>query len=196
MRKGIQAFSAVLITGVMLGVVGSVYFWGLPLIEKNRDIATLENSERFAHELNDKIKYIANHGGRDRLQISVPGTVIFDNRSNSVRLAINTKGSIYVPGLISLSRNSCTMTRGIWGTDEPSSLCVETKQVDTVMEHDYRLTFITLDTPGILSYRIELIGGNATGSEQRSIIIESAGSATTTASGRDVTRTFVRIGIE
>ncbi len=196
MAKGFQALSAILITGIMLGVVGSVYFWGLPLIEKNRDISTLENSERFMKELNSKIVYIANHGGRDRFQISVPGTVKFDSAANAITLEIETKGSIYIPGLIPLGRNSCTIVNGVWGSDESSVLCVDTRQIDDKMQHSYILRFITLDTAGVQSYKIELTGETDTGSEQGTIVIEGKGSSIARENSRDVAKTFVGIVIE
>ena len=81
MKGAMEAISVVLVTGVLIGVVGSIYFWGLPLIEKNKDISILENSEFFIKNLNDEIKNIANSGGIVNKKITVPATVSFDAKN-------------------------------------------------------------------------------------------------------------------
>ena len=88
-----EALSAVLISGILIGVVGSVYFWGIPLIQKNKDVSLLENSEAFMQTLDSKIKAVANNGGRDQIVISVPGLVRFDGEI--VEFSIETEGTIY-----------------------------------------------------------------------------------------------------
>src|SRR3989338_6960866 len=75
-----EALSAILISGILIGVVGSVYFWGVPLIQKNKDISILESSEAFVRGLDVKIKSVANNGGRDQMSIPVPGIVTFDGK--------------------------------------------------------------------------------------------------------------------
>ena len=59
-----QVLTILLITLVLVAIVGSVYFWGLPLIQKNRDITVLKKAEDFMMNLNNKIKYVANTQSR------------------------------------------------------------------------------------------------------------------------------------
>lgn len=193
--KGVEAFSAILVTGIMLTIVSSVYFWGLPLIEKNKDISTLENSESWIRELNDRIKYVANHGGRDRLRVTVPGTIKVSTLSNSITLETKTKGSIYAVGAkIPLSKNVCAGFSGTWGIDEPSTICVEPQQVEDHYLHKYELQFLTLQ--GIVqNYRLELTGKNAIGTEQSTIVMESKGSSVVSENGKETVKTFVEITI-
>ena len=42
--KGQQAISVILLTGILIVTVSSIYFWGIPLIEKNKDIALHKNT--------------------------------------------------------------------------------------------------------------------------------------------------------
>lgn len=92
--KGIQEIvSAVLISGILIGIVGSVYLWGLPLIQKNRDIATMKGAEEFMKNLDEKIKFVANNGGKNQMNVNVPGIVQFNG--SSIKLKIDTDGVIY-----------------------------------------------------------------------------------------------------
>ncbi len=174
-----EAVSVILITGILIGVVGSVYFWGLPLIQKNKDISVLKDSERFMFDLNEKIKSVANSGGREQIRIDVPGILVFDPLDGSLRFRVDTKGTIYDTGApIPLSRNDCSKTLGEWGADEPGTLCVESKGETEKFFNTYSLKYIELRHPTRQdSYKIVLSGEEASGGENHDIVMENIGSS-------------------
>lgn len=188
-----EALSAILITGILIGVVGSVYFWGIPLIQKNKDIATQENTELFMKDLNEKIIYIANHGGRDQIKFSIPGTLKFSG--DLITIETETTGTKYfaVGLLIPLGKNNCTVENGIWGKDEPATLCVRGMKLDVNKYHTtYTLKYIRLDATGIDSYRINLTGSGSAG-ESAVLAIENKGTTVVIDSGRSVSQTQIEV---
>ena len=185
--KGQEVISVILITSILLGLVGSVYLWGVPLIEKNRDVALLESAEDFMHNLNEKIKNVATHGGREQIEIP-SGRVYFKSDTD---LIVETKNTIYSSeALIPLGKNECTKEEGIWGVDDQDVLCVRSEEIGDGYETDYNLKYINL-TLGIKTYKIELVGRDS-GKEDNVIIIERVG----TERDEDYVKTLVSIKIE
>ena len=168
-----QVLSTIIISGILIGVVGSVYLWGMPLVQKNEDISIQQNAELFMKSLNEKIKYIANQGGRDNIRINIPGTLKFDG--TGLLLAVATEGSIYAIGSpLSLVRNDYTLAEGVWGVDEPELLYVESKRVGGQISTTYTLKYIRLKS-GTKSYSIKLSGTPKTSGQNHNIIIENTG---------------------
>jgi len=192
--KGQQdVLSAILISGILIAVV--VYLWGVPLVEKNRDISILQNSEEFMRLLDEKIKFISNHGGRDTIEINVPGLVEFSPSEQKIYLTLETQGTIYAAEIESpLGKNECTMAQGLWGQDDSSTLCVKSNKIE---ENKFRtifsLGYIELkDKNGIESYKIELSGKSAIGGEAHNIIIENKG----VEKSDSLTKTLISITID
>jgi hypothetical protein len=186
--KGQETISVILITGILLGLVGSVYLWGVPLIEKNTDISVLENAEEFMNNLDAKIKNVATHGGREQIEIPL-GRVYFDA---DIDLNVDTKNTIYDSGAwVSLGRNSCTKPDGVWGVDNQDVLCVLSQEVGEEYKTGYRLRYIDL-VLGAKKYKIELVGEKDTGKEDNIIVIEGLGTET----AGDYVKTKVSISIE
>lgn len=172
-----QVLSTILLTGILVGVVGSVYLWGMPLIQKNKDVSTLENSESFMRSLDEKIKYIANNGGKDQIRVTVPGTISFDG--NMIKLSVETNGVVYASGGdIPLSRNECSRAFGQWGINDPDVLCVNSQKFgDNNYKSTYSLYFVQLDTTaGGKSYKIDLYGTSSAAGENHDLTIENTGS--------------------
>ena len=139
--KGQETISIVLITGILLGLVGSVYLWGVPLIEKNTDVSRLESAEEFMNNLNEKIKNVATHGGREQVRIPL-GRVYFDS---NIDLSVETKNTIYDSGAwISIGKNECTKDVGVWGVDDQDVLCVLSEEIGEEYDTGYRLRYINL----------------------------------------------------
>lgn len=96
-----QIVTAVLLTGILIVLVAAAYFWGLPLIQKQRDTVVLNNMERFMSDLDQKIKRVAESGGRERIDnIEIPGELrLIDNGYNDeVRVTFTTTGQIIATG--------------------------------------------------------------------------------------------------
>ncbi|MFC2142771.1 hypothetical protein ACFLQN_00020 [Candidatus Aenigmatarchaeota archaeon] len=174
--KGQQdVLSTILISGILIAVVGSVYFWGVPLIEKNQDISILQNSEDFMNSLNSKIKFIANNGGKDQLRITIPGTL--EISGEEIQMTVDTKGTIYAAEAeIPLGRNECPRVDGVWGLHESHVFCVKSNKIDdTKITTTYSLKYIELDAPDSgKKYKIEATG-ESIGSTERTVVIENLG---------------------
>ncbi len=203
MKGAAEALSAILVTGILISVVGSVYFWGLPLIQKNKDIATLESAEKFMLNLDNKIKSISNSGGRGEVKINVPGILAFDG--NALILVIETQGTQYAKNaMIPLGKNDCNVETGVWGSDEPDTFCVYSQEMsENEFNTTYILGFIQLDTKisseikGPESYRILLDGLPSRGGEGRTVLIENMGAEKESLQGgRSMVKTKISIKIQ
>lgn len=95
-RKGqVQVLSAVLLTGIMISLVAVAYFWGLPVIQKQKDISKLEKVENLMKRLNTVIKEVANGGGRRKISTHVPGQLKFEGGAiDNVTLTFESEGSL------------------------------------------------------------------------------------------------------
>lgn len=178
-QKGQQdVLSAILVSGILIGVVSSVYFWGIPLIEKNRAIAVQKNAEDFMKNLNEKIKFVANNGGRDQIRIDVPG--IIEVKDDRIELVTETPGTIYATEAdIPLGRNECARSQGTWGIHDPSVYCVRSEKIsETNFVTTNSLKYILLDIveSGVTqrSFKIDIVGAS-TGGQDRIIKIENLG---------------------
>jgi len=193
-----EVLSVVLISGILIGVVGSVYFWGVPLVQKNKDVAMLEGAETFMKTLDTRLKYVANNGGRDQLTVSVPGIVKFDPAADTITLTIDTEGTIYASGAdIPLSRNSvCSATTGVFGTDDPDVICVKsTKLSENKYRTVYTLKYLKLVNSNVIKdYSIALQGTAKSGGQQSRVSFENLGNTQVT-SGRTLISTLIEINI-
>ena len=212
MKGQTEVLSAVLLSGILIGVVGSVYFWGIPLIQKNKDNALLESSETFMTTLDEKIKFVANNGGRDKVVINVPSIVRFDGQS--LELSLETEGTIYaVDAPIQLGRTSssnlkwCTPNTqpacdppspyGSWGIDDPVLFTVKSTEISqNSYTTYYTLDYIELRNDNTLrDYKIELTGSGTSGGFEKTIVIENQGDSTTVRNGRTLISSVVKISI-
>lgn len=189
MKGAVEAFSAILITGVMIGVVGSIYFWGIPLIEKNKDINLLQGSETLIKNINSEIKNIANQGGKTAVKINVPGTLSFDGKKITFRL--ETSGTIYsTEGDVPLTKNACSKIEGRWGIDSPDIVCILSKKTGSRFMTTYTLTYILLASEAA-NYEISLGGARQSGGVEDEVIIENTGTEKT---GK-TTQTNIKISV-
>ncbi len=171
MKGQVEPLSTILMIGVLISVIGTLFLWGLPLIQKNKDISTLENTEAFVKNLNTKIKFIVNSGGRDEIPITVPGIVMFN--SGEINIDIDTQGTIYSTDVwIPLGKNDCSLETGIWGDVPPDVVCVRSQKAgENKYLTTYSLKYITLKA-GIKNYRIKLSGDAQSAGEKHFIYLE------------------------
>lgn len=175
-----EVVTTLLITSVLIGIVGTILFWGVPLIQKSKDASVLESSEDFMKTLSSKIKFIANNGGKDQLVITVPGEVRFlpnDPAGASINLVVESQGTIYATDAeIPIGRNECSRTEGVWGVNEPEVLCLTSRKLHTSSYvTTYRLSHILLRSQGIVSYRIVMSGREETFGQGHTIFLENLG---------------------
>jgi len=192
MKAQQQVLTPILITLILISIVGSVYLWGIPLIQKNRGIANLQRSEEWIKDLNNKIKFVANTEGREQISINIPGTVIFNETEGSISLKMKTHGTIYsVGGRIYFVRNESE--EGTLGKDEPELLYAETREIDGKYLTTYTLKYRKLNSPeaGYPSYKINLTGSTGLARQEHDIVIEYGG----VISNENLMTTIVKIKI-
>lgn len=99
-RKGqSQVVTAVLLVLIMITLVGVTYFWGIPLIQKQKDVVTVSNMERFLKTLNNKIQLVAKNGGTQKVTgIDVPGELELKEEEDKFVLNFKTTGHIIATG--------------------------------------------------------------------------------------------------
>src|SRR3989344_7570658 len=175
-----EALSAVLISGILIGVVGTVYFWGLPLIQKNKDISVLESTEDFMSEMIDKIKLVANAGGREQIMFNQPGIVRFDGYS--IRVVLDTEGTLYAAEApVPLSRNNAALSSGVWGIDQPEIITVTANHIaESHYRNTFKLEYIPLvvnSQIGNKEFLIKLVGTDSIGGQGSNVIISSEGTS-------------------
>ncbi|QQG39592.1 MAG: hypothetical protein HYS81_04415 [Candidatus Aenigmatarchaeota archaeon] len=101
MKGQSQLVTAVLLTGILIVLVSAAYFWGVPLIEKQKDTVTMNNMERLMKDMDEKIERVAASGGRERIEnVDVPGELrLADNGYNDeVSVSFKTTGQIIATG--------------------------------------------------------------------------------------------------
>lgn len=202
-KKGQQAISAVLVSGILIGVVGSVYFWGIPLIQKSRDTSLLESAESLMSVMDGKIKSVAAGGGRENIRLTEPGILQFSGGSaaagGTISYGIETDGTIYATGAeipLGKSSNCDAKKAGDFGTDDSQVLCVSSVQLaDLKYQNTYSLTYRNL-TSGLKTYRIALTGVAGSGGKDSFLIIQNDGTTETTEGGSQVVTSGVRITID
>jgi len=200
MFKGQQEIlTPIILMGITVAVISSVYFWGVPLIEKNKDSLYLRKSEIFMNELSDEIKYVANNGGREEINFNVPGNLRFFPDENYIEMNITTDGTIYSSkGEIYFVMTSGNIVSGspigVWGKDEPFILKAYTKNIGDKYMTSYNLQFIPICS-GSRCYMIDLEGNRFVVGGNHKIIIENIGTEGPSVdnNGHEVTYSKIKI---
>lgn len=193
--KGVSpVISSILIVGVLATVTGVAYQWGLPLIQKNLDITTLNKAEDFFRLIDKKVDGVAVSGNTEEIVFNLPGEIRVDPENDKIEFSFETSGSIYAPGGFVCFSRDCNLEEGTWGEDSYSVIGARVEQSGEY----YTLTTFSITqrnlTSAKKSYRRDIITpGNATisGGENSKLIIskESEERINTT------TRTIIRIDL-
>jgi len=172
MKSQQEAISYILITAIIVVVVATAYIWASPMIQKNSDRAILNNAYEFMKNLNEKIKSVANNGGRESVSIDF-GNLVFEN--GAIVFSIETLSTIYEPGrrIYFIKNPNCHLYDNcILGEDEPELFYVESRKIGEKYYTTYYLTYRKLNSPN-QSYKISLEGQKQVGKGK--IIIEYKG---------------------
>ncbi len=174
MKGQTQIVTTMLLTMVTVAVVGTVYFYGLPLIEKNKDIATLQKTEDFIKLLDDKIKIVAN-GGSAELPFNIPGLFIFNNSNGTIEIKVKTRRTIYATGA-EVPLVGDLEGGNVWGVNKQEIIYVKAEKVGNAFVNSYNLNYKQLE--GNDCYKIVLeskTGGDIVTEEGHNIIISHVG---------------------
>jgi hypothetical protein len=172
----VEVVSAVLLTGIMISLVSVAYFWGLPVIEKQKDQTKLNEMEVFMKDFNSAVKEVANEGGRRELTVNLPGTLKFvesPSYMDNITLIFDSQGSLIAPGetiyLVGDNRTEAPIG------SESGIITVLSERMNGNYRIKMKLYYRNL-TSGEEKYRIDLnnLGRNSIGGTQGSITIEKS----------------------
>ncbi|MCD6367696.1 MAG: hypothetical protein J7L45_01280 [Candidatus Aenigmarchaeota archaeon] len=160
MKGQSQVIVGVLLVLIMIILVGVTYFWGIPLIQKQKDVVTVSNTERFLKDLNDKIQDVAKNGGTRKITVDIPGELILDDKKDMFILTFKTTGDIIATNtdiyLVGDERKEVPIG------DEPGVILVRSRDTGKKYNITERLYYrnLTGGTSGGKQnkYKIDLIG--------------------------------------
>ncbi len=193
--KGVAPIiSSILIVGILAVLTFSAYQWGMPMIQKNIDITTLNKAENFLRKLDNSISDITKTGGTDELIFNLPGEINIEPEKNTIEFSLKTSGSIYMQGGSVCFSKNCNSTEGTWGKDSYSVISAQVDQFDKYAAMTtYKIIYRNLTREEGRVYLLDIVTpGNATivGSENSKILIEKIGEER-----GDVTKTIVKLDI-
>lgn len=191
MKGQSEALTPILLTGIMIAVVSAAYLWGMPLIQKNKDTVYLKRSETFMNELSNKIKFVANNGGKSTIYFNIPGTFRFFPDQDYIEINLTTDGTIYsVGGTVYFVGNSDNSN--IWGVDEPYTLHERTNMIGKKYMTSYVFQTIPL-CEGSRCYKIDLVGNTLSVGPNHQITIENVNTKTEVNNGVTITLSEIKL---
>jgi hypothetical protein len=208
-----DVISAVIIVVIAIGLVGTAYMWGIPLIEKQQGRATVERLDSYfdrtnVNSLPRMIEDVANNGGEKTFYSNIDGLWTLneydlgEEKTNSLEFMIASKVSNIGTdlGWISLTSGAaCPPTIGVLGVDESSVVCARADSTGTNYNVTYRLWFREVDeSAGTRGYKINLVRkeGGPLMSTGKSIRVSRGDVETVTEGGKTLITTEVKILLE
>jgi len=86
--------TAVILAGLVIAGVTSALTWGLPLLQKNQDSRTLEQSLDSMRDLSEEIENIADRGGSTKFNINLgSGSLYMDEENNSITFTLKSRAA-------------------------------------------------------------------------------------------------------
>jgi hypothetical protein len=201
-----EILSLILLTLILMGVVGAVWSWVNPIVEKNKEILYLSKTEDFTKRLATAIQFIAKNGGKTRLDFvgTDPNSEIMittDPVADTIEIFINSKGTIYSKNVqIPLNELECATDYATWGLNSSASICIKSAPIaDLKMKTIYTVKFIELryvKVPDTYAYKIKLQPLATIGSMGRNgITIENKGVEKSLQNGKTLISTLIAINI-
>ena len=196
MKGQSQVISIVLIIALGLASIAFVLPWTYGMIQKRKDMKSLDDAYNFFKILDETIRSIAKNGGEESLRLEVPGLLSVypesenDPLNNSIVFIFQSKVSNIAEGeWIPLNTPNMNETATL-GLDTPSVIFGRTTRVDDGIEIQYKLWYRKLVDPSGRGYEIVL---NTTDNNKKStssgfLRIQRLGS-----SGKPLTTTEINI---
>jgi hypothetical protein len=173
-KKGVQQLvSVVIIITIALGTIALVLPWTLLMVQKKKDMKTLDDVYNFFQKLDETIIYVEKHQGEESLTLRTPGkfTVypesLADENNNSIVFEFQSKVSnvaqdVWVP--LNTPNTNETATLGI---DPPSIIFAKAERSGDDIKIWYKLRYRELDDQSGNGYKIIL---NTTDNSEKSTI--------------------------
>lgn len=155
MKGQTNAISIILVTGIVVGLVGTAYFWGLPLIEKRSTITKFTTAETFAKKLNEKIIDIANSdSGHKTLDIPFGAIKVVPyspgEESNYILFEFEVSQPLVLNSSIvyleEATFEDVTSEVGVFGISSPSVLSMESEPFGDEFKIKIKIQYRELDS--------------------------------------------------
>lgn len=164
-----QVVTAVLLGGILVVGISSAYTWGIPLLEKNQDANTLENTLSSFETLGSEIESVARRGDSSQITFTVGDGILQVNpENNSIEYAITTRAAyVSTSGWVSLNDNNMRglleggypQQYGVQGQDVPGVIIARARDMTDGYRTTYKLKFREMrDVDAGESYQIDLQG--------------------------------------
>lgn len=162
-----QVVTAVLLGGILVVGISSAYTWGIPLLEKNQDASTLEDTLSSFETLGSEIESISRRGGGSQVTFNVgDGVLQINPENNSIEYAITTRAAyVSTSGWVSLNDNNMRGLfegdypdqYGVQGQDTPGVIIARARDTTEGYRTTYKLKFREMrDVDSGVSYQIDL----------------------------------------
>lgn len=177
MKGQTQLVSVIIIILIALGVVALVLPWSMTMIQKKKDMKTIDDTYNFFITLDETIRNVANNGGEESLSLKAEGKIkVYPELSSSY---LNNSIVFEFEGLVSniakcqLSPEQCWIplntpnmnATGTLGLDSPSVIFGQTIQDGNKLNIKYRLWYRELNNTYGNKYKIVL---NTSGNTDKS----------------------------
>ena len=174
MRGQSQVVSVIILIALVMGAMALVLPWTYNMIQKRKDMKSVDDIYSFFQLLDDTIRNIAINGGEESLEIKVPGQIIvYPDPSSSylnnsiifsfrslVSFIAECDPTITPPDCwIPLNTPNMNMT-GTLGVDSPSIIFGKTERAEDKLDVQYRLWYRSLNDTPTHGYKIVLKTSN------------------------------------
>ena len=170
-----QVVSVIIMIVLVIGAIALVLPWTYTMIQKRKDMKSVDDVYNFFQRLDDAIKNIAINGGEESLELKIPGKFTIYPESansylnNSIVFSFRSLVSFVAecnelelpPGCdkrccwIPLNTPNMNST-GIMGVDSSSVIFGKTEKVENKLEIQYRLWYRMLNDTPTHGYKIFL----------------------------------------
>jgi hypothetical protein len=167
-----DVITAVIIILLAAALTTSAFLWGMPLVQKRQEIATVEKASSYfdrdnSNSLVKKIEYIAKNGGEDTFTSEINGIWEFYSydfqgpQNNSIEFMFRSKATNIAPdmGWIPFKTSSLNSS-GYVGLDEQSVVLAKAETSKDVFLIRYKIWFRKLISTDGKIYEIRLVPRN------------------------------------
>lgn len=152
MKGQTQAVTAVMLTGVIVGSIGTVYYWGTPLLEKRQAQSDVQQMENEIESLYGEIVSVSNKGSgtSSRITIEADEEVTLNTEEDYIQISTEPEISVKQGFTWTLLKGSSLQNisigagdYGIKGEDLPGVIAVKSDGGDNALI-TYRIEFRNL----------------------------------------------------
>ena len=157
--------SAIIISLIALGIIGTIFPWASSIIQKKKDAKSVEDVYSFFQRLDSTIVNIARNGGEESLELKVPGKITIYPESysdislnNSIIFMFESQVSNVADSISWIPLNTPNAnTSATLGIDKPGVILANSTLGDDKITIWYRLWFRELeDKTTLKKYKIIL----------------------------------------